>query len=136
MKTFVDAIPICEQGGHDWHLDTPWTTCAYGLYVMFHSCKNCDKLLRFKHYKWMGITEDIIWSHLVIVNVHVILLALIQYMLLLVVMRVERKRMVFVMTNHYWKSKWDDNGQFICKVCGKTPINCKGKIRIGWNTMS
>jgi len=22
---------------------------------------------------------------------------------------------------HYWKSVWNDNGQFICKVCGLPP---------------
>jgi len=32
---------------------------------------------------------------------------------------------------HYWKSVWDDKGQFICKVCGLPPKECKGKITIG-----
>ena len=32
---------------------------------------------------------------------------------------------------HYWESVWNDNGQFICKVCGLPPIECKGKITIG-----
>ncbi len=32
---------------------------------------------------------------------------------------------------HYWKCKWNNNGQFICGVCGKLPKDCEGKIKIG-----
>ena len=33
-------------------------------------------------------------------------------------------------TPHYWKSKWNGEGQFICEVCGMVPLKCKGKQRI------
>lgn len=31
------------------------------------------------------------------------------------------------MAEHYWKSKWNGEGQFICANCGKLPLKCKGK---------
>jgi len=35
------------------------------------------------------------------------------------------------LNDHYWKSVWNDEGQFICKVCGLPPKECTGKVRIG-----
>ena len=32
---------------------------------------------------------------------------------------------------HYWKSVWNDDGEFICKVCRLPPKECKGKITMG-----
>ncbi|KKN55030.1 hypothetical protein LCGC14_0586310 [marine sediment metagenome] len=35
------------------------------------------------------------------------------------------------MIEYYWESVWNDDGEFICKTCGKVPKDCVGKIKIG-----
>lgn len=35
------------------------------------------------------------------------------------------------MNRHKWESLWACTlGQFVCKTCGETPIDCKGYINI------